>query len=77
MRKERVEMIANLQESQKLFIDRIKQEGGISLREAMSFEDINKGIWFGPDTDALDLLDRYVWLGIMRFDRKQSRFVLK
>ena len=77
MTKERVEMIANLQDSQKLFIERIKQEGGISLKEAMHFEDINKGIWFGPDTDALDLLDRYVWLGIMKFDREKARFVLK
>jgi hypothetical protein len=63
-------------ESEQLFVDQIKQKGGISLEEALSFEKIDQGIWFGPDTGALDLLEKYIWLGHMRYDKKNARFEL-
>jgi hypothetical protein len=63
--------------SQELLLKTVKEQGGMTVDQALGFEDLDKGIWFGPQLDTLGLLEKYEWLGIVRYVPEEARFVVK
>ena len=59
--------LPNPREAEKAFLARIKSKGEITLEDALTFEDFDT-YWFGPGVDVLDILDKYIELGVITAD---------
>jgi hypothetical protein len=60
-------------ESEQVLLRAIKDRGGMTLTEVLTFED-GEDIWFGPVTTGLDLLEKHEKLGIIKFDPVDGKY---
>jgi hypothetical protein len=72
---ERKSHMSTLEQAEARFLTEVADRGGVTITEALRIQLGNPNINFGTDIDALDIIDKFMSLGLVKYEDATGKYV--
>lgn len=67
--------MSDLEKAEVRFLREVNQRGGLTIEQALEAQEENPEMDFGTGVDAIDVINKYLSLGFLKYEAATGKFV--